>query len=133
MNKNVTPIALSRRELLHSSAVVVSFSLLPQCLQSARAEVVPPMGDLKEADFLDAWIGVDASGRVTVFSGKAELGQGITTALMQLAAEQLVVSPVAVTMVMASTAQTPNESYTAGSNSMSDSGNAIARAAAQVR
>ena len=90
-------------------------------------------GDLKPTDFLDAWIGVDEAGKVTVYTGKAELGQGIRTALMQVAAEQLAVRPEAVTMVMASTAHTPNEGYTAGSNSMTDAGNAIANAAAQVR
>ena len=42
---------------------------------------------------LDSWIRIDADGRVTVFTGKAELGQGIKTALIQVAAEELRVDP----------------------------------------
>ena len=38
---------------------------------------------------LDAWIRIDADGNVTVFTGKVELGQGILTALAQIAAEEL--------------------------------------------
>ena len=70
---------------------------------------------------------------VTVFTGKAELGQGIKTALVQVAAEELVVDPERMTIVTADTARTPNEGYTAGSHSMQDSGTAIRNAAAQVR
>ena len=42
---------------------------------------------------LDSWIRVDADGRITVFTGKAELGQGIKTALIQIAAHELAVAP----------------------------------------
>ena len=66
-------------------------------------------------------------------TGKAELGQGIKTALLQVAAEELGVDPGALKLVTADTALTPNEGYTAGSHSMQDSGTAIRNAAAQVR
>src|SRR2546423_1521736 len=82
---------------------------------------------------LDAWIRVDADGTISVFTGKVEFGQGIKTALVQLAAEELVVVPARIQLVTADTMRTPNEGYTAGSNSMKDSGAAIMNAAAQVR
>src|SRR5437763_8147616 len=82
---------------------------------------------------LDAWIRVDAEGTISVFTGKVEFGQGIKTALTQLAAEELMVPPSSVQLVTADTMRTPNEGYTAGSNSMKDSGSAIMNAAAQVR
>jgi nicotinate dehydrogenase subunit B len=129
-------VALSRRSFLAASALVVSFSLIPDevlAQTNPGTPLGPPFGDLKAYPYLDSWIGIDDQGRVTVFTGKAELGQGITTALMQCAAEQLAVEPETITMVLASTAQTPNEGYTAGSNSMSDSGTAIFHAASQVR
>ena len=69
---------------------------------------------------LDAWIRVDASGAITVFTGKAELGQGIRTALMQIAAEQLDVDFGHIKLITADTALTPNEGYTAGSHSVQD-------------
>ena len=70
---------------------------------------------------------------VTVFTGKAELGQGIKTALIQVAAEQLEVDPRAVHLITTDTGQTPEDGYTAGSQSMQDSGMAVLHAAAQVR
>ncbi len=76
---------------------------------------------------------VAPDGAVTVFTGKAELGQGIRTALLQVAAEQLYLRPGQVTLVTADTGRTANEGYTAGSHSMQDSGTAIMNAAAEVR
>jgi CO/xanthine dehydrogenase Mo-binding subunit len=70
---------------------------------------------------------------VTVFTGKAELGQGIKTALVQVAAEELAVQPGRISIVTADTARTADEGFTAGSHSMQDSGTAIRNAAAQVR
>jgi CO/xanthine dehydrogenase Mo-binding subunit len=117
---------LSRRTLLAAGGgLVVAFSLRAQ-------EPVRP-GSLKETPILDAWIRVAADGRVTVFTGKAELGQGLTTALLQVAAEQLDVAPGQIELVTADTMRTPNEGFTAGSHSMQDSGTAIMNAAAQVR
>ena len=43
----------------------------------------------RETPFLDSWLRIEADGAVTVFTGKAELGQGIKTALLQVAAEEL--------------------------------------------
>ena len=80
-----------------------------------------------------SWLHVGADGKITVFTGKCELGQGIKTALIQVAAEELAVPPEAIHLVTADTALTPDEGYTAGSHSMQDSGTAIRHAAAQVR
>ena len=82
---------------------------------------------------LDAWIRIDPSGSITVFTGKAELGQGVKTALVQIAAEELAVPFERITLVTADTERTPNEGVTSGSNSLKDSGTAIQNAAAQVR
>jgi CO/xanthine dehydrogenase Mo-binding subunit len=130
--------ALSRRGFLaRGSALIVSFSLLPgKALAQGASKKKPDgpnFGDLKKSRYLDSWLAIDDKGHVTVFTGKAELGQGIKTALMQCAAEQLAVEPGAITMVMASTTKTPNEGYTAGSNSMMASGTAIFHAASQAR
>jgi nicotinate dehydrogenase subunit B len=90
-------------------------------------------GSLEKAPWLDAWIRIDADNRITVFTGKAELGQGIKTALLQVAADELQVAPARIALVTADTARTPDEGYTAGSHSMQDSGTALRHAAAQVR
>jgi CO/xanthine dehydrogenase Mo-binding subunit len=132
-----------RRFLAGSGALLVSFTLLrPESAASqtttteagtftAAAPKLP--GSLKTTPLLDAWIKLDAEGKVTVCTGKVELGTGIRTAFLQLAAEQLDLAPHAITIITADTGATPNEGYTAGSHSMADSGTAIFNAAAQVR
>ncbi|HZE60973.1 MAG TPA: molybdopterin cofactor-binding domain-containing protein [Burkholderiales bacterium] len=117
---------MNRRQFLQTGgALVVSFSI------PARAQKLP--GALDRSPQLDSWIRIGADGGITVFTGKAELGQGVKTALLQIAAEQLQVDMQAIKLVTADTALTPNEGYTAGSNSMKDSGTAILNAAAQAR
>ena len=117
---------MNRRDFLATGgALVVSFAL------PAWAQKLP--GALERTPMLDAWIGVGADGRISVFTGKAELGQGIKTAILQIAADQLGVEMKSIDLVTADTALTPNEGYTAGSNSMKDSGTAILHAAAQAR
>src|SRR3954469_23145226 len=117
---------MNRREFLQTGgALVVTFSM------PAWAQKLP--GALERAPQLDSWIRVGADGGITVFTGKAELGQGMKTAILQIAAEQLAVDMKAIHLVTADTALTPNEGYTAGSNSMKDSGTAILNAAAQAR
>ncbi|MGO1074886.1 molybdopterin cofactor-binding domain-containing protein [Inquilinus sp. CA228] len=129
---------LSRRGVLQGAGgLVVSFAFAPAGLAQQAAET-PQLGgalpgSLEDAPFLDSWIRVDAKGAVTVFTGKAELGQGIATALQQIAAEELGLAFEAPTIVTADTERTANEGYTAGSHSMQDSGTAIRHAAAQVR
>ncbi len=120
---------ISRRKLFATAgALVVAFSLPGEAETNQKLP-----GSLSSEPRLSGWIRVDAKGDITVFTGKAELGQGIRTALTQLAAEQLDVAPARVTVVTADTGQTANEGYTAGSHSMQDSGTAIVNASAEVR
>ena len=133
---------ISRRAVLAGSgALVLSFSSAGRLFaqgdaapQPVTLPAPPPLpGSLKQAPNLDSWIRIDADGAISVFTGKAELGQGIKTALMQIAAEELDVDFDRIKLITADTALTPNEGYTAGSHSMQDSGTAIMNAAAQVR
>jgi len=100
--------------------------------RAGRAESDLP-GSLRRFPMLDSWLRIDTSGAITLFTGKAELGQGIETALVQIAAEELAVAPASITIVTADTSRTPDEGFTAGSHSMQDSGTAILNAAAQAR
>jgi CO/xanthine dehydrogenase Mo-binding subunit len=125
----------SRRGVLAGGgAFVVGVALgRPAAAQAIGAAAARLPGDLAKEPLLDAWIRIGGGGDITVFTGKAELGQGLKTALVQLAAEELVVRPEDIRLVTADTALTPNEGYTAGSHSMQDSGTAIRNAAAQAR
>lgn len=139
-----TDIDAGRRRFLTAGALLVGFTLLPRprdaLAQSTTTEagtftaLAPKLpGSLKTTPQLDAWIRIDTAGKVTVCTGKAELGTGIRTAFLQLAAEQLDIEPQSITLITADTGETPNEGYTAGSHSVADSGTAIFNAAAQVR
>jgi nicotinate dehydrogenase subunit B len=141
----MTDSQVSRRLFLGTGgALVVGFALSPALAQPQLQKPAqninvepnggPPLpGSLQKFPYLDAWIEIDAKNGITVFTGKAELGQGIKTALIQCAAEQLNVDFDAIKLVTADTDRTPNEGYTAGSHSIQDSGTAILNAAAQVR
>ncbi|MDB5599001.1 MAG: putative oxidoreductase subunit protein [Xanthobacteraceae bacterium] len=130
-----TQTKLSRRRLLQTGGALAVYFSLRDPLDALAQGAPPPKlpGSLDKFPLLDSWIKIDANGAITVFTGKAELGQGIKTAFIQLAAEELSVEPGDLTLVTADTGRTPNEGYTAGSHSMKDSGTAIQNAAAQVR
>ena len=82
---------------------------------------------------LSSWIRISPEGHVTVSPGKVEIGQGIVTALAQIAADELDVDIARVQMVRASTAGSPNEGVTSGSLSVQQSGRAIRQACAEIR
>lgn len=134
---------LDRRGVLTGGALVVAFAMASRLLGDAVGggeggagpKVVRPDldGSLKTNPWLDAWIRIDAQGKATVCSGKAELGQGIRTALLQVVAEELDMPPASITFITADTGRTPDEGLTAGSHSMQDSGTALANAGANVR
>jgi nicotinate dehydrogenase subunit B len=131
------PVVLDRRRLLAGSgALIVSFSLSNAFAQDqpapAAAPPPSPPGSLKTSPLLDSWIRIDADGSITVFTGKAELGQGFKTAFQQIAAEELDVPFGSLKVVTADTRLTANEGYTSGSNSMKESGTAIQNASAQA-
>ncbi len=136
---SAVPTLISRRSVLAGTgALVVFFSSNRLFSQEAtttpqQPPAKPPLpGSLKGAPYLDSWIRIAADGGVTVFTGKAELGQGIKTALLQVAAEELDVPLASLKIVTADTSRTANEGFTAGSHSMQDSGTAIMNAAAQA-
>ncbi|MDO8401180.1 MAG: molybdopterin-dependent oxidoreductase [Bradyrhizobium sp.] len=82
---------------------------------------------------LSSWVQFSRDGQVTVSPGKVEIGQGIVTALAQIAADELDVDIGRVQMVRASTSASPNEGVTSGSLSVQQSGRAIRQACAEVR
>jgi len=75
----------------------------------------------------------EADGTVSVMVGKVELGQGIVTALAQIAAEELGVPLEKIRMLPASTAYSPDEGVTSGSLSIQEGGKALRLACAEAR
>ena len=109
----------SRRDFLETAgALVVGFSAgsllerisLAQGQFGTRASHIDPSQ-------VDSWIAIAADGRVTAYTGKCELGQGILTAQAQLVAEELWIPLDRVTVIMCDTAVAPDQGTTSGSQS----------------
>jgi nicotinate dehydrogenase subunit B len=97
----------------------------------ATPVTLPPL--LKDNPRLDQWVRFETPGRVTVSTGRVEIGQGVLTAMVQIAADELDVLPDRVDLRTGDTALTPNEGYTAGSQSIQFGGIAMRLACAEVR
>jgi CO/xanthine dehydrogenase Mo-binding subunit len=135
-----------RRRFMLSGALVVGFSMVPGVSAMAQEVIADEgaavhigkatqalAGSLKTNPYLDSWIRIDRAGKVTVFTGKVELGTGVRTALLQIAAEELDMAPSLITFLTADTGASPDEGLTAGSHTIADSGSALLNASAQVR
>ena len=92
---------------------------------------LPPL--LADNPRLDQWVGFPEPGRVTVSTGRVEIGQGVLTAMHQIAAEELEIAPERIRLQTGDTDLTPNEGYTAGSQSIQFGGGAMRQACADVR
>ena len=83
---------------------------------------------------VSAWIHIAADNKVSVFTGKVEIGQNIRTSLAQLAAEELMVPFDAITMVMGDTDLTPfDQGMASGSQSTLQMGPRLRTMAAAAR
>jgi nicotinate dehydrogenase subunit B len=128
----MTDKGLSRRRFTQSLGIVVaSFALAPAAAFGQKAGPLPfSLGNNRR---LEGWIRLEPDETVTVFTGKAELGQGIITALAQIAADELDIGFDNIRIVSADTSRGPDEQYTFGSQSVEQSGSAIRAASAQAR
>lgn len=145
MSDYETPPVSSRRNFLKSMGrLAIALPVLPGCFPAAETEpeVMDVMvnvvyeklpGSLRRTPLINAWLEVLEDGRVRIFSGKVELGQGIRNAIRQVAADELFMDLDRVEIVLAETGLTPNEGYTAGSGSIQNSAMAVRHAAAAAR
>ena len=93
----------------------------------------PLPGPLNDNPSLDRWVAFPSPGKVTVLTGRVELGQGVLTAMAQIAADELDVAMDRITVRSGDTEKAPNEGYTAGSQSIQFGGVALRQALAEVR
>ncbi len=126
----------SRRDFLKTSGMLVVTFAATSAL--ARAGAQGPF-DTRPSHIdpqrLDSWIAVTADGKVTAYTGKAELGQGMFTAQTQLVAEELCVPLNAVRLIQCDTSVCPDQGTTSGSQSTPTNFNErnLAQAAATAR
>jgi CO/xanthine dehydrogenase Mo-binding subunit len=131
----------SRREFLRNIGYIsVGFSLFGACHGEENVTIAARInyegnlpGSLGRAKTVDAWLEILEDSSVRVLSGKVELGQGIRTAIAQVAAEELDMDLNRVEVHLAETGVTPNEGYTGGSTSIQNSAMSVRYAAATAR
>ncbi len=111
---------------LMGAGIAVTFSSASSWASIIRDDAAPE-------DQLSAWIHIGNDGKVSVFTGKAEVGQNIRTSLAQIVAEELPVPFESITMVMGDTVLTPYDRGTFGSRSTPFMGPQLRKAAASAR
>jgi isoquinoline 1-oxidoreductase len=126
---SAAPLALDRRRFMKllGTGIVVFFSIADWSLLEVQGQRRDYPTDL------NAYLRIDEDGRVTVFSGKIEMGQGVMTSLAQMAAEELGVALASIHMVMGDTQSCPWDMGTFGSMSTRFFGPALRGAAAEAR
>jgi nicotinate dehydrogenase subunit B len=122
--------SVSRRSVLKMSGLlVVAFSLAPRFTFASASGAAKPVAP----DLVDSYLAIGADGRITVYSGKVDLGTGLCTALTQIVAEELDVPLGHVTLVQGDTLLTPDQGPSFGSLSIQNGGAQLRRAAATAR
>ena len=123
---------VSRRGFLKATGATVAGAGLGAAALDRGLAASPPGPSLPPAatppsDQLDSWVRIGPDGRVHFSTGRVELGQGNTTALAQLVAEELDVPFERVEMVMGDTATSIDQGETSGSTSIRNAGVQIPR------
>jgi nicotinate dehydrogenase subunit B len=129
------PATFPRRDLLKAGgALLIGFAIrdtAPAQTPEGVALVTGP--DQPDPNRLDTWIAIHADNTATIFIGFVELGQGCTTALLQLAAEELDLAMSQVKSVRLESHTMPNQGGTVASASVARGGPRIRSAAAEAR
>jgi isoquinoline 1-oxidoreductase len=107
---------LDRREFfkLFGAGVLLVSVLQPSAWTQESGQSRPRRGDSLPQE-IDAWLHIGENGKVTVYTGKVEVGQNIRTSLSQAVAEELRFPIEKITLVMGDTELTPFDMGTFGS------------------
>jgi nicotinate dehydrogenase subunit B len=128
--------ALRRREFIKAGgALVIGFGLR-DALAAQSTTGLQPRGALAgppDAKQIDTWLAIHADNTATVYVGFAELGQGASTALLQIAADELDLDMSQIKSVGLDTNVTPNQGGTYSSASIARGGPQVRQAAAEAR
>ncbi len=123
---------MDRREFVKilGGGIVVCVNLGPVTVFNSHAEPVFQRGYPED---INAYLHIAEDGKITFYSGKIEMGQGIMTSLTQMAAEDLSVGLDSIHIVMGDTDTCPYDMGTFGSLTTRMFGPAVRAAAAKAR
>jgi len=127
-------IELPRREFIKAGgALVVGFGLGDALAAQANAPTRGTVAGPPDAQQIDTWLAIHADNTATVYVGFAELGQGTSTALLQIAADELDLDMSQIKSVGLDTNVTPNQGGTYSSASIARGGPQVRAAASEAR
>ena len=133
MSDTPSSTAFPRRDFLKAGGeLMIGFAVRGQA-QAQQPEGIVAGAHQPDANRLDTWLAIHADNTATIFIGFVELGQGNTTALLQIAAEELDLEMGQVRTARIETGKTPNQGGTVASASISRGGPQIRLAAAEAR
>jgi len=127
--------AIGRRDFLKAGgALIVGFSSAGVLADSLLAQG-PPRFRMPGPDpaQIDTWLAIHSDNTATVYIGYVELGQGSTTSLLQVSAEELDLDMSQVSTVRVDTKISPNQGGTYSSSAIARGSPAIRQAAAAAR
>jgi len=130
--KNSATLFPRRAFLKAGGSLMIGFSVAAQAQRSGWI-AFSSGPDQPDPDNLDTWIAIHSDNTATVYLGFVELGQGCSTALLQIAAEELDLEMAQVKTVRLETSKTPNQGSTAASAAISLGGPRMRLAAAEAR
>jgi nicotinate dehydrogenase subunit B len=127
-------VKTTRREFVSAGGSLLVYFALPGAAfaQSSSADPGKASGQHGN-EFIDTWVRIESGGKVVISVGKVEFGQGIRTALAQIAAEELDVDFSRIQMAEVDTSYSPDEFYTFSAISIQQSGGRVQKACAQAR
>ncbi len=132
--KSLPGRGLSRRNFFkYMGAGIATYFVWTDYLASESLSRLSETGMPAAPDTLSSWIHVSATGAITVFTGKVEVGQNIRTSLTQVVAEELFVPISAISLIMGDTARTPYDRGTYGSLTTPQMAPILRKAAASLR
>ena len=130
----ITLFSSTRRGFLtHSLHAVGVLTIGFHVPMTADSQTLSATRSTLDANEVDGYFSIHADGRITLYCGKVDLGQGIRIAIPQMAAEELGIDVAKIHMIDGDTALTPDQGPTAGSSGIMRGGVQIRQAAATAR
>jgi CO/xanthine dehydrogenase Mo-binding subunit len=135
MSENMLPELPRRAFLKAGGTLVVGFAIAPSAFAQNPGQLTGANDGPAQpsADQLDTWIAIHADNTATIIHGHHELGQGISTTLLMIAAEELDMDMSQVQGMPLETGKSPNQGLTAASAGIARGGVRVRLAAADAR
>ncbi len=129
--------SISRRQFVRKGcdALIVGFSLrsgISPAIAWSQTPTIPPAKPVTPEE-LDSWLSIGRDGKVTVYTGRIDMGTGIETAFGQLVSDELDVPFESVKIVMGDTELTPDQGKSTASSNASLGAQPLRVAAAEAR